>query len=499
MRGDILVGTVRARKDNGRYVVVGRDGAVRDVLFEGRQAPLVGGDVIGRVRYNKVGEAVMSLRKSLTETLLEGRVKITMLGTRPDLTARSIAKVLARSKSAMISPGKGSSIERMSETDDPDLAWALGIFKPEADRSGIALNVIDVQKVARSVWDNAKLRDGTLPADIEGNRRSMSDLVQLLRSGFHPSCSRMVEHYSGNREISVNFILPYSPFNGATGFARKAAGMNNSVMPTTTLTVSEARRIGAARTIALGMAHDKLIAGSVQADVMQSRRAMHLANCFADAAAAMAFLSSGGRRQAIEEYADLKEASLFFGLDDSEDVAQEGILAEATHKVIRKVLEADIPAGMKAADIVAQARRLATRYALPFIRFNGERDNVTPEEVDGAVEAANRIAVDLRDNDHSVREICERSYRAELRTLVDEYSADPVASQRLVVFGRLNVPVGMLQVFEEETAGLVPEAEETPASVVRMIGDRARFVDRLRMARASDRADDVIEFAEARP
>lgn len=499
MRGDILVGTVRARKDNGRYVVVGRDGSVRDVLFEGRQAPLVGGDVIGRVRYNAVGEAVMSLRRSLTETLLEGHVKITMLGTRPDLTARSIAKVLARSKSAMISPGKGSSIERMGETNDPDLAWALGVFKPEADRGGIALNVIDVQKVARSVWDNAKLRDGTLPADIEGSRRSMSDLVQLLRSGFHPACSRMVEHYSGNREISVNFILPYSPFNGATGFARKAAGMDNSIMPTTTMSVPEARRIGSARTIALGMAHDRLIAGNVQADVMQSRRSMHLANCFADAAAAMAFLSSGGRRQAIEEYADLKEASLFFGLDDSEDVAQDGILSEATHKVIRKVLEADLPAGMKTSEIVAQARRLATRYALPFIRFNGDRDNVTAEEIDGAVEAANRIAVDLRDNDQSVREFCERSYRAELRTLVDEYSDDPIASQRLVTFGRLNVPAGMLHVFEEETAGLVPEAEDTPASIVRMIGDRPRFVDRLKMARSSESSDDLIQFAEARP
>jgi hypothetical protein len=499
MRGDILVGTVRARKDNGRYVVVGRDGSVRDVLFEGRQAPLIGGDVIGRVRYNPVGEAVMSLRKTLTETLLEGHVKITMLGSRPDLTARSIAKVLARSKSAMISPGKGSSIERMAVTDDPDLAWALAVFKPEADRSEIALNVIDVQKVARSVWDNASLRDGTLPADIEGNKRSMSDLVRLLRSGFHPDCSRMVEQYSGNREISVNFILPYSPFNGATGFARRAGGMDNSVMPTTTLTVSEARRIGAARTIALGMAHDKLIAGPVQADVMQSRRAMHLANCFADAAASLAFLASGGRRQAIEEYADLKEASLFFGLDDSEDVVGEGILTEATHKVIRKVLDSDIPAGMKSAEVIATARRLATRYALPFVRFNSEMDVVTQEEIDGAVEAANRIAVDLRDNNPAIMAMCEHSYRSELRALVDEYSADPVASQRLVTFGRVNVPAGMIRVFEEETAGLVPEAEETPASIVRMIGDRTRFVDRLRMARSAGRSDDLIEFGEARP
>jgi len=495
----VFVGTVRARRDNGRYVVVGRDGKVMDVLFEGKQTPLIGGDVIGRVKYNRVGEAVMSLRKTVLETLLEGNVTITMLGTRPDLTARAVAKVLARSKSAMISPGKGASIDRMVDTNDPDLAWALSAFKPEADRSGIALNVIDVQKVARSVWDNARLRDGTLPADIEGNRRSMSDLVRLLRSGFHPECSRMIENYSGRREISVNFILPYAPFAGAIGFARQAAGMDNSVMPTVTMDVSEARRIGAARTIALGLAHDKLISGNVQADVMQSRRSMHLANCFADAAAALAFLSSGGRRQAIEEYADLKEASLFFGLDTTVDVARDGILVEATHRVIRKALETDVRPDMTSAEIVAAARRLATRYALPFVRFSGDRDEVNNEEVDAAVAAANRVGVDLREYDAAVHPLCERIYRAELRALVDEYSADPIASQRLVTFGRLNVPAGMQAIFEDETAGLVPEQAESAESVVRMIGDRTRFVDRLRMARSVEKDDDTIEFAETRP
>lgn len=494
----ILVGTVRAKKDNGRYVVVGRDGAVMDVLFEGRQAPLIGGDVIGRVKYNKVGEAVMSLRRTLLDALLEGNANITLLGSRPDLTARTLAKILARSKSAMISPGKGSSIDRMSETDDPDLAWALSVFKPEADRSGVALNVIDVQKVARSVWDNAKLRDGTLPADIEGNKRSMGDLIRLLRAGFHPECSRMIETYTDKREISVNFILPYSPFIGASGFARTAAGMSNSIMPTTTMTVSEARRIGSARTIALGLAHEKLISGKVQADVMQSRRSRHLANCFADAAASIAFLASGGRSQVVEEYADLKEASIFFGLDTTEDVVRDGVLVEATHGVIRKVLAADIQPGMSSADTVALARRLATRYALPFIRFAGERDEVTADEIDGAVLAANRIGVDLRDFDAVVTPLCENVYRTELRSLVDEFSADPVTAQRLVTFGRLNIPHGMDEIFREETDGLVPDFEDTPASIVRSIGKSDRFVDRLKKARSAQ-DDGLIEFAEARP
>lgn len=498
MRGKVLVGTIRGERD-GKHVVVGRDGSVTDVIFEGDVVPRRGGDVIGRISYNKFGEATMSLRPTLLDALIEGDVKITMVGSRPDLTARALAKLLARSKSAMISPGKGSSMERMTQTDDPDLAWAMGAFKPEADRLGIALNVIDVQKLARSIWENSKLRDGSLPADIEGNRRSMNDLVKLLRSGFHPECSRMVENYTGKREISVNFVLPYSPFNGASGFARTASFMDNGVMPITTMTVSEARRLSSARTMALALAHNKLLGGGLQADVMQSRRAAHLANCFADSAAVLTFLASGGRREVAEEYADLKESSLFFGLDQTEDIANDGVLVESTHKAIRKALGSDLGEGADIKDIVALSARLAKRYALPAARFNAEKDAVLPDEITSAVEAANRVGADLRGSDYEARQACGEIYRSELRTLVDEHSGNKVSAQRLITFGRLNVPHGMREIFIEETAGLIPSQEDAPMNSLDLFGGKAKLVDRLRMAKASASANDgLIEFAEPR-
>ena len=495
--GDIFVGTVRARRDAERFVVVGRDGKVRDVIFKGEVAPLIGGDVVGRITINKIGEYEMNLRGSLTEAMLEGSVRITMLGSRKDLTARMLAKFLAKQKSALISPGTGSSIDRMNETDDPDLAWALSTLKPEADKAGIALNVVDVLKVARSVWDNATMRDRTLPADIEGSRKSMDEIVRLLRSGFHPTCSRMIERFTGKGDISVNFILPYAPFSGATGFAKQAAKADNSVFPLTTMTVSEARRISSARMLALGFAHMKLLSGEMQSDVTSSRRAEHVANCFADACAVLAFLSSGGRSEAALEYADLKESSLFFGLDDAEDVVRPGVLADATHAVIRKAV-ASAREGMSSDEIVRIARKLSTRYALPMIRFTDGPDAVLPAEIDAAVDAANRVAVDIRSNGAHARALAETRYRRELRELVDEFSADPISVGRLVTFARLNVPLGMSDIFREETAGLLPDHAATAAEVIGMIADKGRFVDRLRLARTPSGHDDRIELAEVR-
>ena len=46
----ILVGTVRGARD-GRHIVVRRDGKVSEVIFEGGYRPLIGGDVVGTVRF----------------------------------------------------------------------------------------------------------------------------------------------------------------------------------------------------------------------------------------------------------------------------------------------------------------------------------------------------------------------------------------------------------------------------------------------------------------
>src|SRR5690606_3223846 len=117
MEGEIVVGTVRAVR-NGRHVVVRRDGSTIDVAFDGNASPLIGGDVIGRVTYGDFGEARMTLRKSVLDVILEGKVQIFPMGLRPDLTARALAKLLSRARSAVIAPGEGISIERSPVSSD---------------------------------------------------------------------------------------------------------------------------------------------------------------------------------------------------------------------------------------------------------------------------------------------------------------------------------------------------------------------------------------------
>lgn len=496
MRGEITVGTVRGTR-GGRHVLVRRDGTTIDVRFEGPIKPLVGGDVIGRISFNSVGEAVMTLKPSLSEALLEGNARIMTAGSNPELTARMLAKMLARSRSATIAPGVGSSIRRSPSSTDPDLAWAMSKFGPEADRMRIALNVIDVQKVARSVWQNSNLRDGSLPADIEGSQRSMNELVSLLRSGFHPACSRTIENYTGNREISVNFVLPYSPFAGASGFARQASRMDLGAVPVVTMTTAEARRLSSARTLALAMAHSGLSAGAgMQADVTQSPRAAHLANCFADAAAVLAFLSDGGRRQAAEEYISLKESSFYFGVAEDAETARPGVLVEATHNVMKAAMDADLPEGATMRAVLSAATRLAKRHAFGIRRFEEDCERLTDAELDSGAAAANRVAVDLRDHSgqRNVGE-CEDAYRAELRELVDEYDGDPVASVRLLTFARMHTPHAFSSVFDEETAHISESGFATTVS--EMMADRPRLADRLRLAKSRTVVDeDAIEFAE---
>lgn len=496
MKGEITVGTVRGTREDGRHVLVRRDGTTMDVRFEGGIKPLVGADVIGRIGYSTVGEAVMTLKPSLSEALLEGNARIMTAGSNPELTARMLAKMLARSKSAMIAPGVGSSIRRSPTSTDPDLSWAISKFGPEADRLRVALNVIDVQKVARSVWQNADLRDGSLPADIEGSHRSMSELVRLLRSGFHPSCSRTIEAYTGKREISVNFVLPYSPFAGASGFARETSKMDLGTAPRIEMTTSEARRLSSARMLGLAIAHKALSSGAgMQADVTQSPRASHLANCIADAAAVLAFLADGGRRSAVEEYIDLKESSFFFGVEEDTITARPGVLVDATQNVMRAALEEKVE-GLTMRAALSLAARLAKKHAFGVRRFEQDGEKLTDAELDAGAAAANRIAIDLRDHSGELVVLeCADAYREEVRSLVREFEDDPISAMRLRTFGHLHAPHAFAAIFDEELALMA--SERYSPTVTEMIADRATFADRLRRAKSRPCVDDdVLEFAE---
>jgi hypothetical protein len=209
--------------------------------------------------------------------------------------------MLSKQKSAVLAPGTGMTIKRRPHSDDVDLQWAVSKFSPEADRLQVALNVIDVRKMSASIWQTSTLRDMSLPADIEGSRRSMHELTRVLRSGFHPEVSRMIENLSGNQDISVNFVMPYSPFVGALGFARTLGAMNSGYFPTVEFSISDARRLSSARMVGLAMAHKALGAGQANvANVDQSARTRHVASSFADAMTAIAYLTEGGNPETIE-------------------------------------------------------------------------------------------------------------------------------------------------------------------------------------------------------
>jgi len=499
MSDSLVIGTVRAFS-NGRHIVVGRDGTAMHVLFDGEDKPKIGGDVVGLLRHDADGTARMTLKRSVTDAILEGRSRIFLAGTRPDLSARLLAKVLARSKTAVIAPGSGVSIERAPTTQDPDLDWAISTFRTEADRLSVALNVIDVQAVARAPWKAASLRELTLPADTEGNGRAMHDLSQLLRSGFHPDCNRMVEHISGLREISVNFVLPYSPFAGSTGFSRGIAAMDRGHFPLPALTISDARRLSSARYVALALAHSKLGAGANgQANVDQSRRASHMANCFADAAAVLAFVSSGGDVRVAEAYADLKESSLHFGRRAGRNTLHKDVLGEATHRSIRAALQPGVLARVSTArDIVAEAVKIARRTALPASRFHAEEDAPGEMESLSAATAARRISFNLRDASHADVQRVAETYRKELRELISLQGGSELAESRLVTFGGIHVPLRLSDVFDEETRGLSrPEAViRKQETVGGLLADRSRLARRIRAGQSPDH-EAPLEFGES--
>ncbi len=503
MKSSIIVGTIRARQTNDTYMVVTKDGTTVDVTFDGDAKPLIGGDIVGHLAHGVYGEPRLTLKRSLTEALIDAGASINIAGARPDQTARILAKYLARSRSAVIAPGSGMSIQRMPHSSDPDLEWAMRTLSPEADRRQIALNVIDVKAISTSVWQTSSLRDFSLPADVEGNRRSMLDLSRVLRSGFHPVCSRMVENLSGNSEISVNFVMPYSPFTGITGFARHVAHMNSSFFPFLEMTQSDARRLSSAKMIGLAMAHNVLGAGeAAQADVEQSPRTRHVANCFADALTALAYLTTGGNPKIVEEYASLREASICFGYDTGSWKLLDGVLEEATHLSIRAALKefATKKPGfdVNPETLVDLAVRIAKKTAFPAARFASDAPGPSEAEMQKATDAANSFACDIRPFDREVQDAVAERYTFELRQLIAEHGDNAMSASRLIMFGGLHMPLNMDKVFNRETFDLSRSLDLESAKVTEDSGKRLnqQLADRIRLSRAEKTEAATLQFGE---
>lgn len=502
MRDHIVIGTVRAKKGD-KYIVVTREGSPVEVSFDDGRLPLIGGDIVGLFKPGPTGDLRLSLKDSLVDAMMSTSTTFMLAGARPDLTARLLAKLLSKQRSAVLSPGSGMTIKRRPHSDDADLQWALAKFSPEADRLQVALNVIDVRKMSSSIWQTSTLRDMSLPADIEGSRRSMHELTRVLRSGFHPEVSRMIEFVSGNQDISVNFVMPYSPFVGALGFARTIGAMNSGYFPLVEFSIGDARRLSSARMIASAMAHKALGAGQASsANVDQSARTRHVANSFADAMAVIAYLTDGGSPETIETYADLREASLCFGFDQGTGRLSDGILEDATHRSIRTVLNdfraGKLPLGLDARQITDRAVRIARRNALPAASFEPDHIGVSPEEMVKAVEAANRVAFDLRRASVADVEAFGEVYAAEVRQLTEEHGNDDRSATRMITFGANHAPLRMDDIFNRETRDLSnrfdPEAIRVELGGSREVTNA--FYDRIRVRRGEQAQKDRLQYAE---
>ena len=237
----------------------------------------------------------------------------------------------------------------------------------------------------------------------------------------------------------------------------------------------------------------------IQADPDLSDRTAHMAACFADAAASLAFLASGGRREAIEEYAALRQASLHFGYFPGTGEFREGVLVDATHRAIREALTARITDGMGAREIVSAAVRIARRTAFPSSRFTLGPGGPTTEEAAEAAYAAEAVGRDLRDASRSEVEEMAVRYRRDLRALVEEHSGSEESSARMLAFGSVHIPMRMSSVFEDETAPLPVHRDKAVASAAEEVAKRDRLAARI-VARCPKPSDaDAIEFGEPSP
>lgn len=474
----IILGTVRAREGN-THVLVKRNGETVRAVFDGDQAPKLGSDVVGVDNGQKDGVVSMELRKNVTDILMDGNVRIIPATKRPDLTAMLLAKVLERSKTGVIRPGSGMSIERSPHSVDPDLNWAMNAFRDDADQRAIALNVIDMNAVTKAKWEPAALRELSLPADTARNGRTFTQLSDILKSGFHPTCSRTIEQHTGLKQISVNFVLPYSPVAGAAGFARELSLMDRGHYPLTTMSISDSRKLSSARQIARALSHS-VLALKTHADVDASPRAKHRSNSFADAAAAMAFVLDGGSRQVIEDFANLLQARIHFGAEGMAAVSE--VLEGATHLAVQAACDPKLLNKIKnRSDIVRVAKTIADKTAFPAKAFSA--DHIPQKLIDDAHDAARRVAIDGYNSDFESRKAIENAFRSETEKLVDEHSVSDLSASRFVMFGRNNAPLGFEHAFDEAVRGLPCVDITSGMTVSQMITNPSTLAERIKKRR----------------
>jgi hypothetical protein len=420
----LVVGTIRARRGE-RHDVRLADGSVIAVAFDGEASPEIGSDVVGLFDPEASGTHRLTLVHDVTRLIMSGRARI-VTGGRSDVTARMLARMTQNAGIGAITPGTGGIIERTPTVEDPDLNWALSQLAPEARRLGLGLNVIDPLALAKAPWEDRRLKEDLLPADAAGDLGALEDLRQIMAEGFTPSCRRTLFGLARGVPVpSVDFVLPYSPFETGHSFSARLAGAKRAELTRQVIDGPDARRLSSFREIARAFAPRHL--GRLRGNQLV---ASHVEATFADVAAALAFLASGGQPSVIRNLATLRQAGFSRSLQ-----------APSSHQALQTVLSVGsfISTGgvgeiLKNAASLAKSHTPGTEEAIEALRAD------TPE---------GDVLYNVRMLGLADRERLAQAYADDCEDAVARVADVPVAMERMARFGIRTVPLGLDQAFDD--------------------------------------------------
>lgn len=447
-RKQVLVGTVRAIKDD-RIVVRTPDG--KGFLFRAKgRIPSLGESVVGKVDPVRK-DGLMTLDLSERQNLKSST--ISFFGD-PEVSARIFHRIYTGA--AAYAPGRGDTLDRMRLTGDSDLDWALTVFAPEAEREGVALNVLDVRALAATSWANERIED-LLPTDTCRDPESTEALLSSLRSGFAPTTRMILETTLASQE-SVDFVLPYSPISGGWNWIRREAMAPRRMWPNKIIDAASARRLSSARQMAMVFASrvmPKTIATDDD-DLVRSIYRRRLVDAFATAASALAWLRSRGDSSVLEVWSLAKKASAAMLAEAPDPEQRAVVLCGLTATAIDRAL-----AGDRGRPLLKEAAVIAAATC-----SHPEDPNNRIRMIELASEGEKALASMFVDYDTVAADDKVRRkavWRADIEDVVSHLGRDTVALSRLASTGRAGVPLGFQDEFDELLTGFGLDIE--PAMV----------------------------------
>jgi hypothetical protein len=453
----VLLGTVRAIKRD-RAVVRCADGSGFIFKLEGKR-PALGESIIGRVGKSPKG-GLLTLDLSRPEAAPRGSSTLSFFGD-PTAAARLFKRFFA-SGAAAYAPGRGDTVRRRRTTGDTDLDWALGVFDPESVREGVALNVLDVRALAATPWVKESL-SALLPSDTCDDPETTEALLACLRSGFSPTTRMILDTSLSESQESVDFSLPYNPLAGGWDWIRREGMQPRRSWPGATVDAGSARRLSAARQMALSFA-SRILPRTCAADdddAVRSAWRRRLANAFACAAAALAWSRARGDVSVLETWHSARAAvpaALGEAASDQERVV---VLSEMTAPAIRCAIDSD-----QGRPLLKEAAAIALATCLS-AENPADRHRMTELAAQG-IAAREAMFDDCDAIPPADRERRRALWLSDLADVMTHLGHAEVAMGRLATIGRATVPMGFQDVFdmEMEAIGISAYTHEQEGLVV---------------------------------